>query len=195
MNLPKLENRREKILTSAWKMFTSYGFRRTSMQDIADAVGISRPALYLEFANKTDIFRAMATALFASNIVRIEAIFAGNRPIEKKLLETLNVSFAEFYSSLSDTPHGEELMSIKAELAGDIYMDWLKELKATIRNGIDDYLVQERIGIDATELSEIIINAMNGLKSGPVDEAGLRKGAKNVVSLVMAALSPSDHAS
>jgi AcrR family transcriptional regulator len=53
--------RRARILVGAMKVFLAYGFQRTTMDDIARAAEISRPALYLLFRNKTDIYRALAS--------------------------------------------------------------------------------------------------------------------------------------
>ncbi len=195
MNFPKPHNRRDAILHASWQVFSAYGFRRTSMQDIADAVGISRPALYLEFANKTDIFRALATFKFEQNIVEVKAIFAGDLNFDEKLLKTLTMSFSEFYKTLEDTPHGEELLSIKTELAGDIYLDWLDDIKAAISDGINNEYNKGGVdianaGLDAAELSAIIVNTMHGSKSRQTDESELRARAESVVKLVMSSLLP-----
>jgi AcrR family transcriptional regulator len=50
--------RREPILGIALEVFGRYGFRKTSMDDVARAAGISRQGLYLYFASKEDLFRA-----------------------------------------------------------------------------------------------------------------------------------------
>ena len=193
MNTTEPNSRRQTILTSAWEIFAAYGFRRTSMQDIADKVGISRPALYLEFNNKADIFRGLARSIFQQNIVNAEEIFATDAPLKDKLLQVLVISFADFYQHIENTPHGEELLNIKTELAGDIYLDWLDEIKSTICEGINKAIENKSLevgnsGIDAEEIASIIINTMHGSKSRQTSEAELRKQAENVVSLVMAAL-------
>ena len=51
------------VLEAAFKTFTRYGFTRTTMDDIATEAGLSRPALYLHFRNKKDIYRAYATKM------------------------------------------------------------------------------------------------------------------------------------
>ncbi len=192
MNLTESISRRETILLSAWETFAAYGFRRTSMQDIADKAGISRPALYLEFSNKADIFRGLAKSIFQQNIVNAKEIFETDAPLKDKLLKVLIISFAEFYQHIEETPHGEEMLSIKTELAGDIYLDWLDEIKSTICDGIsksNENLEIGNSGIDAEEVASIIINTMHGSKSRQTSEAELRKQAENVVTLVMAAMS------
>ena len=46
----------DQIIEAATSVFLRYGFRRTTMGDIAEAAGVSRPALYLRFCNKEHIF-------------------------------------------------------------------------------------------------------------------------------------------
>ncbi len=52
--------KREAVYEAAATVFAQYGFRRTTMNDIAQAAGISRPALYLMFANKENLFQGLA---------------------------------------------------------------------------------------------------------------------------------------
>jgi len=50
---------REPILAAAVELFRNHGFAGTSMQNIATAAGISRPALYYHFKNKEEILRSL----------------------------------------------------------------------------------------------------------------------------------------
>ena len=43
------EAKKSKILTAARSVFLRYGYRRVNMNDIAEAAGLSRPALYILF--------------------------------------------------------------------------------------------------------------------------------------------------
>ena len=49
----------QKVLNAAWSVFMKYGYKRVTMGDIAEAAGISRPALYLIYNKKEDVFRAV----------------------------------------------------------------------------------------------------------------------------------------
>jgi len=44
--------KREKVLEAALGVFLRYGYKRVTMNDIAEAARISRPALYLVFDSK-----------------------------------------------------------------------------------------------------------------------------------------------
>ena len=55
--------KKETVFAAAYDVFSTYGYRRTSMNDIAQAAGMSRPALYLLFDNKESLFRELAADL------------------------------------------------------------------------------------------------------------------------------------
>lgn len=50
---------RERILAVAAALFAERGYRATSMQEIADRVGITKAALYYHFAAKEDVLREL----------------------------------------------------------------------------------------------------------------------------------------
>ena len=50
---------RERILDEARALFLERGFASTSMQEIADAVGMTKPALYYHFKDKQDLLLAV----------------------------------------------------------------------------------------------------------------------------------------
>lgn len=63
-------------MMAAFETFRAYGFRRTSMEDIAKAAGMSRAALYLHFRNKEDIQRSMTVAYYDSVASKVEEAFS-----------------------------------------------------------------------------------------------------------------------
>jgi AcrR family transcriptional regulator len=65
--------RRQAILKAAFDAFCSYGFRRTSMEDIARGANMSRAALYLHYRNKEDIFRSLAQFYYDDAVAQVRA--------------------------------------------------------------------------------------------------------------------------
>lgn len=53
------ELRRDHVLTAATLAFLADGFEGTSMQQIAEAVGVSKPVVYSLFASKEELFAAV----------------------------------------------------------------------------------------------------------------------------------------
>jgi AcrR family transcriptional regulator len=53
---------RERILAGAERCITRYGLRKTTMEDIASEVGMSRPGVYRYFSDRDDLLIALITA-------------------------------------------------------------------------------------------------------------------------------------
>ena len=67
------EFRRAHVLASATKVFLAYGFAKATMDDIARAAEMSRPAIYLHFKNKTDIYRSIALDMLTLSAAQAKA--------------------------------------------------------------------------------------------------------------------------
>jgi AcrR family transcriptional regulator len=61
MNAPRLsaDARREQILEVSIKVFGRAGYYGASMNDIADAAGVTKPVLYQHFDSKSDLYGAL----------------------------------------------------------------------------------------------------------------------------------------
>ncbi|MDF1599518.1 TetR/AcrR family transcriptional regulator [Mesorhizobium sp. YIM 152430] len=113
------DERRARILDGAMGCFLAYGYQRTTMDDIAKAAEISRPALYLQFRNKTDIYRALATTFMQYAVSNAETVFAGPGDLERKLTRALNCVM-DLVGEVEASPHGAEILDMKTSLAAEI---------------------------------------------------------------------------
>jgi AcrR family transcriptional regulator len=53
--------RREQLLAVGLEVFARQGFHGTSMNDVADAAGVTKPVLYQHFASKRELYLALST--------------------------------------------------------------------------------------------------------------------------------------
>jgi AcrR family transcriptional regulator len=60
---PTAENRRLAIVRAGAGVFLRYGYRKTSMEDVARAADLSRQGLYLHFPTKDELFREVIAYL------------------------------------------------------------------------------------------------------------------------------------
>lgn len=78
------EEFREKVIITAGTIFSRYGFRKTTMDEIAKALKMGKSSIYYYFESKEEIFEAVV--LHEANILRNEltkAIKAVDSPVEK----------------------------------------------------------------------------------------------------------------
>jgi AcrR family transcriptional regulator len=78
------EEFRKKVIVSAGKIFSHYGFKKTTMDEIAKALKMGKSSIYYYFESKEDIFEAVV--LWEANILRNElttAIKSADSPIDK----------------------------------------------------------------------------------------------------------------
>ena len=69
--LSKGSKTKDKILKHALKLFSSKGYKATTVRDIAGAIGIKQSALYNHFKNKDEILETLISNLTSSAIVTL----------------------------------------------------------------------------------------------------------------------------
>ncbi|MGC9053361.1 MAG: TetR/AcrR family transcriptional regulator, partial [Candidatus Hydrogenedens sp.] len=53
----------ERLLKSALKLFSEKGYEGTSIREIIEDAGVTRPVLYYYFQNKEDLFRKLVESI------------------------------------------------------------------------------------------------------------------------------------
>jgi TetR/AcrR family transcriptional regulator, regulator of autoinduction and epiphytic fitness len=111
------ESRREALLEAAVGVFARYGFRKTSMDEVARAAGVSRQGLYLQFADKEELFRKAVTYKLAHQLsAAIAALSDELAPLEARLLAACD-AWAGRYVGISGAD-AADLMCASTSLAG-----------------------------------------------------------------------------
>ena len=79
--------RRDSILESALLTFARWGYRKTSMESVAQSARITRPGLYFLFNSKEELFRSAVTQMLTLDLHKIEDILREDtRPLGDRLL-------------------------------------------------------------------------------------------------------------
>jgi AcrR family transcriptional regulator len=76
---------KERILTTSSTLFSRFGFVKTTIEDIAHALMMSKGALYYYFKNKDDLFAEIIERECASFLEQIEAAIASYSSFGDKL--------------------------------------------------------------------------------------------------------------
>jgi len=98
-------------------VFARFGYRKTSMDDVARSAGVSRQGLYLSFANKEELFRrAVEHSLNSQLASAIAALSRFNDVLETRLISACTEWSGRFVGSLGTD--AADLMCASTSLAG-----------------------------------------------------------------------------
>lgn len=111
---------RRETLEAALKVFIRYGFRRTTMSDLAKEAGMSRPALYQQFANKEDIFRAVAIDYVTRAGEEVDARIDAYESVADKLFFILDIWLVNPFELIHSAPDARELMDSTHDFVSDV---------------------------------------------------------------------------
>lgn len=185
----------ESILAAAFEQFRSYGYRRTSMEDIARGAGVSRPALYLHFRNKEEIFVCVSERLHEEALARAEQALEGEGDLEERVRKALEAKVTSFLRVIDTSAHGAELVDessrLCADLAGSTEVRMQKLLAKAFREAAQAGELDLRgAGLGADSAAELIRLAAYGLKQPLPDVKTFGRRLKQLTAVFFAGLRP-----
>jgi AcrR family transcriptional regulator len=180
--------KRVRILDGAMKVFLAYGFSRTTMDDIARAADMSRPALYLQFKNKTDIFRAIAMMVLSRSVEAAKIALAGDGAFTERMMRAIDEAFISMMGAVVASPHGAELLDMKSSL-GDLVGCWRGGLGEHIAAAIQDEAARNGVdlatrGLSTQLLADMLLDGLEGMKARISDPEGQRQAAAALIRVI-----------
>lgn len=162
-------DKREVILQAGLVRFARYGFRRTSMEDIAREADISRAAVYLHFKNKEEIFRALARRLQEQAHAAAQDAAQESAPIAIRLRRILEAKMASLFDVVYGSEHAAELLDESSRICGDVSAEsmrhYLQLLTAVITAAVRrKELTPQTAGLSPAAAAEMIVQCAEGIK-------------------------------
>ena len=94
--------RRDLILSAAIKVFGKYGFRKVSVEHLAEAAKISKQGLYLYFSSKQEVFLAAIQRYLDEGLVLVQAeLDQPGRPLLERLTGAMDAWFGRHLITFS----------------------------------------------------------------------------------------------
>lgn len=181
-------DRQDAILDAAFHAFSSYGYRRTSMDDIARGAGLSRTALYLHYRNKEDIFRSLAVRYFEEALRDMTAALeVPGQTMEQALIAAFVAKDGKFMEAVLSTPHGEELMDAGFAVTGDLAAAGEARMVGVLGEWLARRGVPAGLG-SGPEVAQAIVAAVKGLKTTARSMPEYRAGQARLAALFARAL-------
>ena len=164
---------RDRILDAATAVFRRHGFRRSSIEQAAEAAGLTRQALYHHFRSKEALFRAVIERLhesaLAAEIAAANAAEKTGGSLADILIAGVTARFRQFIASFDGSPHIEELFSEHLLQARDLYQKYAGLYAAHGAATIERVCRKQRLalagGMTSQELARCVEMAINGAKS------------------------------
>ena len=154
-------------------VFRRHGFRRSSIEQVAEAAGLTRQALYHHFESKEALFRAVIervheTAIAAEDAAISEAEKAGCG-LADILAAGMTARMRAFIASFDGSPHIEELYSEHLVHGHDLYQKYsalyVERLVATIARIVRKQKLALPQGLSPAEFARLVEMAVHGSKS------------------------------
>jgi AcrR family transcriptional regulator len=192
--------RRAEILDAALRVFGQYGYRRTSVDDIAREAGIAKGTVYLSFASKEEVFQALARRLSQQMLAGAEA--ARRRPgtTADKLAAMHAAWFGTYAETITHSPHAAELLDAKHRLSADLAAEGGSRYHQLVRDVLAEAdatgeLDLERADLTADTAADLLIAAARGLEPSQDKPAAYRRSLSTLARVMIAGLSskPSAH--
>src|SRR6266568_8582042 len=118
----------DRILEAAAAVFRRHGFRRSSIEQAAEAAGLTRQALYHHFKSKEALFRAVIERVLesalAAETAAVNAAEKAGGGLADIVVAEVTGRLQHMIASFDGSPHIEELFSEHLLQARDLYQKY-----------------------------------------------------------------------
>jgi len=171
------EIRAEKILLAAQSLFAKQGFRRVTMERIAEAAGMAKTTLYAYFSDKDVVFKAVAELTAR----RMEQDYLHALTKQELLVDKVSAALIAkhrvTFELVRSSEHAAELFAIKNRLIGALFSDMDETL---IRHTAD--VIEQTLAIeDALKIARVVFHASLGIANGIGDMKEVEEGITMLV--------------
>jgi len=177
--------KKSKILTAARSVFLRYGYKRVSMNDIAEAAGVSRPALYVLFKNKEEIFVGVFLQWVDEAVGAIQKEISTVATPEEKIERAFEIWAVRPFEMMMTSPEAKELAECSFPFAQTSLREGYKKFETTIvpvlaslaeRHPTRELMAPEQI-------AHVLASAVRGFKQTATTPADLRQLIRELLML------------
>lgn len=186
------DSRQAALLDAAVAVFARYGFRKTSMEEVARAAGVSRQGLYLSFTNKEELFRQAVTFQLAKQLTAATAALAdAHGSLEARLIAACDEWAGQYIGALG--ADAADLMCASTSLAGGtltryeaLFEDALA--RAIVKSPLVKFCTQA--GVSPAQAAKALHATCSGLKQRSKSRQEFVQGMTAAARMFCAPLTP-----
>ena len=181
--------KKAKVLEAAQSVFFRYGYRRTTMGDLASAAGVSRPALYLLYCNKEQVFEAVLRDFLARTLAEVRETLKAPVGAEEKLRLAFDLWAVRPFGLLMATPDAKELIDCGFEFAREAIDQGTAAFEAELAAILAPLHAQAPDpALTPDQIARILTRAVHGFKESARDPESLRAMIEGLLKMVLGSL-------
>jgi AcrR family transcriptional regulator len=179
--LEPASDRRAFVLDAALRTFARYGYRKTSMDEVARGADISRPGLYFLFRSKEELFRAAVTQALEADLAAAEGILAdAARPLAERLRDAFDRWAGRYIGPMTADITG--VIQDNPALLGSIAQDAPLRFAALVTDAIAAELADAG---RASAVAQTLLSTSIGLKHQVDDRADYLARLERAIGLLL----------
>lgn len=155
---------KDTIVKKASTLFLQLGFKSVTMDDLAEALGISKKTLYTHFENKHQLVRESSLSIFNQVCCEIEQMKKkAKHPIDE--LYSVKSAVLKYFQNEATSPVYQlqkYYPDIYAEVKDQEYERLGVLVKSSLKTGITTGLFRSNINVDF--VSRLYMNGMRGIR-------------------------------
>lgn len=177
------------IVQAATTLFSRYGFRKTSMDQLARQAQVAKPTLYAHFADKDALFVAVVRHVLAQMLAEAEAARQSD-DIVLRIAGMLSAKFSMLWALVDSSPHARELLESRnaeaiavSDAADAAFRELLTSaLRQASRAGEIDL---DAIHLKLPALVTVLMQAASGAGYGVTTVAQHRDSVKSLTRAIL----------
>jgi AcrR family transcriptional regulator len=162
--------RRDKLLDVAERLFTTTGFRATTIEGLAEAAGLSKVTVYGYFNDKDAVFEAVALRLSGRLRAAVMGQLNTDGPLAERVTQALMVKHGMIYDLVRTSAFASELMAQKVVL-GRIFNELDADLVAKMGAMLQD-----------AQAARILFNSAMGIANASASKAEMQTDIARLVN-------------
>ncbi len=154
------------LITAARRLWGERGYAEVGTPEIAEAAGVTRGAMYHQYADKAALFRAVVEAMDQEIIERLQAAVAAAQP--KTPADTMH-AMASAWLDIAGEPEVRQLMLLDAPSV----IGWAEYREMSQQNAIAEAEELLQAAIEAGQLRPQPLRPLAFVMLGALDEAAM----------------------
>lgn len=140
------------MIRAARELFLQYGFRRTSVDDVARKADIAKGTVYLAFKSKEELLQGVCKDLCDELQAVAQTATEGLADPLDRVRARLEAKYLRAHEIVHASVHAEELLQSKDEIAGDVVRQSDLKFRRALAEDLELAATSHQINLSAFKL-------------------------------------------